>query len=1060
MKPIHNTGQSSPRGAWTAAFLRFVAGAVLLFGGSMAALFTPVAVPEAYAGSPSASEASGLSPSVVPVPIGLSGTITTPVFVDTLVPGGQDQVFVGTSWGLYIIAGGNIQRFIYTPAPIAGVVLMNDFTEDGTKEIAICLASSYYPSVRCYDGATGAELWESVTTQGAIVGDVGWAQVQSLPVDMEVVDDVNSNGSQDIAVCCSGCLYMLEGSTGKVIWDLEARHLSDGGGGSLTIVRNAGDVNEDGVADLAVAGEAGLLAVVSGKSGRLLFERRLGNIAELRCLEVDSRKKALVALKDKVLLFDLSDGKSQWESSVDSSVGEYETGLWAVGDTSGDGVPEVLMFQNKEAESQVILLNGATGDVQWRTPTPVEGNTHPRIAVMNGRGSLLVPQGRSDSVERIAVVDVGKGEIRQALEVACPAEASSSPGAWPERWVTGFGGDSFILVSNSSDLICVSSDASVAWYCPRVSDSTMEEGCLNGDTVPDLLLCSSRVLAVIDGATHAELWRYQVAYGDLLASGGISQAKIANQGVVFCRGTEVNLVSGKDGQVLMSHQADGPILSLDLMTIGQDGLAFGIGTTTGILILNPRGEPVWTKPYAEWDESENTSAVGFLALDDVNSDGISDLAVSLGSRLVVATSTKQSGQLDFTPGQPIDGGTGTTIQRLSQAPDMDRDGIRELCFFKNNGESGSSVYVVSPASGETLMELNREGGLAVNLACADFDGDGWPDSIAYSKIHTKSAGGSAVGGLAKRPLLEIISGQSTKVLWQHSYDSQITDPFGLFGSTDSMPASPVSDMSGDGLPDLAFTQVDSSQGYVETVAVYDVKRNQLLKEIVLNEPARDGDDSLSNIYDSFPRSDGTFPGGNILLAPNGASGEKNILVILDPEAERTDYVRRFVTHPVVVDLAGEVVLRFLLPCSLSVETGSPDSIAVLRSDGGLCFLRLDSQSPIVSPAEDSSLLSPIRVRLDQDAGRGLTKVYINHVSCGSTYGQQISVPAGPGAHRLTVYTLDQWGRLRQQTVNIEIRGRIWVPILTFLVLLLLIAGICVPRFLQAWEKRALRLKRG
>ena len=116
------------------------------------------------------------------------------------------------------------------------------------------------------------------------------------------------------------------------------------------------------------------------------------------------------------------------------------------------------------------------------------------------------------------------------------------------------------------------------------------------------------MLSAIDGATRTELWHYQVPYGELLASGGMGLARMASDlnqdlgdDVVFCRGSLVTLLSGRDRQVLMSYQADGPILSLDLMTIGQDGLAVGIGTTTGILILNPRGEPVWTKPYAEWD---------------------------------------------------------------------------------------------------------------------------------------------------------------------------------------------------------------------------------------------------------------------------------------------------------------------------------------------------------------------------------------------------------------------------------------------------------------------------
>ena len=184
--------------------------------------------------------------------------------------------------------------------------------------------------------------------------------------------------------------------------------------------------------------------------------------------------KALVGLEDIALLIDLGDGNSEWEASVGSSVGSYETDLSVVSDTSDDDVPEVLVFRNEESQSQMILLNGATGEILWRTLTPVIGDAHTQVATMNGRESALVPQGRFDSVEKIAVVDLKDGRIRQTLQVVCPAEASSSPGAWPERWITGFGGDSFILVSNSSDLICVSSDANVAWYCPRVGDPSVQ----------------------------------------------------------------------------------------------------------------------------------------------------------------------------------------------------------------------------------------------------------------------------------------------------------------------------------------------------------------------------------------------------------------------------------------------------------------------------------------------------------------------------------------------------------------------------------------------------------
>ena len=79
---------------------------------------------------------------------------------------------------------------------------------------------------------------------------------------------------------------------------------------------------------------------------------------------------------------------------------------------------------------------------------------------------------------------------------------------------------------------------------------------------------------------------------------------------------------------------------------GASGNAIAVGTASGLTIFDSTGTPLWTTTGAEWVEDET---VKFTALDDLNSDNISDLAVLSSTRIVLLKSTDNATGYEFAP---------------------------------------------------------------------------------------------------------------------------------------------------------------------------------------------------------------------------------------------------------------------------------------------------------------------------------------------------------------------------------------------------------------------------
>lgn len=522
--------------------------------------------------SPEPFSATELAPSIRSLEIGLFGSITADVFTSDVDGDGEEEVFVGTSSGLYVISGGELLYRITTAQPVNDIALL-----DGSPRRSLVLATddTYFPNLRCYDAATGTEMWGFVPSQEVFIDNVMWTWQQTPTFDLEAAD-LDSDGAEDVLATSGYNLFALEGGTGRELWKFAASN-------NLWKVAKTSDMDGDGVPDVIAGSQIGLLYLLSGRDGSLIWQHRIAeryttidskgkpgytvdrSIWDIVPLEVRGKPQALVSAEDgKVRLVDLQDGSAEWEVTLveyvaaqqhrlyqqkmgrPTSPGEpnfFNLRLMLTADLTDDGVPEVLAYTNagrgdsggsggSAVRSDLVLLDSATGGVMFqRSDLSLDIVRQMSTATYSGSEVLLLPRGKSDSAEQIALLDLRSGNLKTTLQI--PSTPQS--GYLDEYVVLGLSGERLLLGSNEGDLVMASASQGILWDYPRVTEVQVEQGDFVGDDTEDLLLTSvtrplknwgrsdaaARVLSVFDGATTEEAWTYQMPYEEYVTSGGI-----------------------------------------------------------------------------------------------------------------------------------------------------------------------------------------------------------------------------------------------------------------------------------------------------------------------------------------------------------------------------------------------------------------------------------------------------------------------------------------------------------------------------------------------------------
>ncbi|MDP6667680.1 MAG: PQQ-binding-like beta-propeller repeat protein, partial [Dehalococcoidia bacterium] len=378
-------------------------------------------------------------------------------------------------------------------------------------------------------------------------------------------------------------------------------------------------------------------------------------------------------------------------------------------------------------------------------------------------------------------------------------------------------------------------------------------------------------------------------------------------------------------------------------TTGDYGLLVATGRDISVLDLS--GNLIWGKtadpnvystPFSQTDV--DVYALGFnfdsnrpvRVIGDINGDGVDDLRFMDGRAMFIATSTVSNGRVNYRPGDRITGSGGEEGEGdVSEVDDVNGDGIKDVAFFQWIENAPPNVRILSGTDGSKLLDLD---GLDPNSASfkpsSDFNGDGDPDMVLFERW---------VEG-AEGPRISILDGRSGDAIWVYSElnEGQMLD--GLQIDSEIMPVTPVGDLTGDGIDEVALVRHLTYQPGA-FLLVIDITSGDTVKEIVMEQ------------QDSERGQDERWHPGLLVTAVgdlNGdGSGEIAVVNAFGEEPERKEY------RLAVIDLDSETVLADFRTIGSQLIT--------LEEAGLFGLVGLDGEVYTLDPASELAMTGPPQI---------------------------------------------------------------------------------------------------
>jgi outer membrane protein assembly factor BamB len=1049
------------------------------------------------------------SPSVTCTPFGLYGDITTPPVVDRLSDSSDNLTFVGTTNGLYVVTpGGKLQHFLYSPFGIKHMALIDDITGDGIREVVVALNDTQVPALRCYDGATWEKLWQFAPV--AKIWDRLWVGRQLSITSLGVVED---GDSQRVVITSGRSVLSVNAKDGTEQWRFSAPRAL----GQMTTVA---DLNGDDTDEVFVGSDDGSLYLLSGKTGEAQWRTKLpkrsvnGEVIESAAddilpLDRAAGRVAVVSRDGLARIFDLRNRTVEWAVSVsDDRINGWRITL--VPDITLDGLPEMLVtyassYGQGMAYEEGVVLFDSDGNKLWDKNLYVWHDIGAEVGSFGGRPVILEPKG-----QELRLIDIKDGEtVVKTIPIA------TADGQAP--MVNQLGETSFLLISSGSDLAVVSASGEMLWNYPRVTRVKAEGGNFVGDGTEDILFWGEsgsqqssgslpvvevkdgmtvvtdspgytpqvaepevRLLKMMDGATRTIAWSYEVPFSELKAVGGLKGIRVIPdlvgsdnvQDIIGYRENTVFIFSGKNGTP-SSFPAGQPIASLDVIRNGAFGNAIAVGQADGLMIFDSTGTQLWATTSTEWVEDESGS---FTVLDDVNSDNVSDLAVISADKIVLLKSA--AGAAGYELHMTFKAETGYSISYAEVVPDADKDGVRELaCIQRAESKQQGGQYSPpgcplllekSPVNGKDLFKVQLPASWpAYDLACGDFNGDGYADSLFsyYPGDICGSAAPSQQGYSGGEVNLWVLSGKNGATLQTHSMK---TNPYGGPGGGEP-PAINVGDVNGDGADDLVCSVDPRVNGYPDYyedtqmgLEVYSVAQNVVLNSIPTTPLLKGGLGGYGNGKST-----------TMLRADVDADGRMEVIAGViepstpsyNPDTNGYPYSSQNDQYFAVVDLdSGQRLAAFMGfdPASISLfETHQPGILGVAAC-GGACFLRMNADLQVTSPEDGARTGPTVGVRWEGPSDGDFSQVFVDGVRNDITNGFGADLYLGRGEHAVVVRSVDDCGRISygpsdlSSPLTIRVTPSPWKPVLLVLSLFVLLAVIVLlfyARLHRTWRAR-------
>ncbi|MAF53219.1 MAG: hypothetical protein CL694_09440 [Chloroflexi bacterium] len=491
------------------------------------------------------------------------------------------------------------------------------------------------------------------------------------------------------------------------------------------------------------------------------------------------------------------------------------------------------------------------------------------------------------------------------------------------------------------------------------------------------------------------------------------------------------------------HRIDKRLVSLDVLRDPQSngGVSLIAASSKDVFLLDSKGKLLWTRSVEPWSyqdpfTGEPEPGKEFsLTVDhgtrykipgDLNGDGIDDL-VAFGSReIVTALSVRQGGQLTFKRDHVITLEQGMDPRQGRLADDLDGDGVRDIAYPIHQEAQGPRGMFVSSGTGMNILELPEYdpsqqgfGNVTIDMGAADVNGDGLSDALLFQRW-VENAEGSR---------LRAIDLRSGDALWDFT---EYRETF-LFDRYDGpiMPATSISDFTGDGIADIALVRNLTWQAGAR-VEVYDATTGILAKSVVLEE------------IDDRKHSDQRWHPGLLAREISDFTGDGNnelaVVTALGQSAERKE------SRLVVVDLYEALVLAdFGAMGTELLDLGSAGEFGVVGMTGQMHILSVISDLEVHVCGADGGARSPLTVQWTGSAPASFNQVFIDGIEVARSNEDTAIVAAGSGEHAITVRSLDENGRGVYRSVSFTVEEGALPVVLAYVAMAaLLFIALWVP----------------
>ena len=520
-----------------------------------------------YGAIPVNTSSSGIRSAIAP---GIAGSLLNMMVASLDGDDVEESVIVVTDAGVFAVKLGvnesSLDLFYPSPSRVLDFAVLSDSDGNGRNEIAIATYDISLPNIVVFDSGTGQELWhhrhEVLTYDSKEEYASDFVKRQTFTWSIARVDDLNGDAKKELVVGSWDTVLMLDGASGNELWSFQADN-------DVWQVSSADDVTGDGKPDILAGTQDGTVYLIDGFSGALRWSvalsepyvtetktvnRAIWDVFSIKDVLGDATPAVVASSEDGyVYLLDGSNGDVVWdyqafEISVPSTT---QTEFWGANFFNLRAFPIediIIVLDNSESSTAVQAINSKTGTLDWEktglTPSFYDVEIASNVVDNFTEPGLLLPMGSSFSaelgqmVEEILVID-GDGNEIDVFRVPVANYYATAGRTRIVDVMTDVSGDAradVALALDGGTMILFSPvNGKVLSDFPWVRETILQEGDFVGNDSPDVLLISkeypmdggeadrftSRMFAVIDGATCSVSWSYFVPWDEYLKTGGL-----------------------------------------------------------------------------------------------------------------------------------------------------------------------------------------------------------------------------------------------------------------------------------------------------------------------------------------------------------------------------------------------------------------------------------------------------------------------------------------------------------------------------------------------------------